>query len=46
VIFVTKVAETGQGAFADVNYEIRVPAYLRRYLTATTDSVTFYAELK
>jgi hypothetical protein len=46
VIFITKVMETSQGAFADVEYEMKIPAYLRRYLTATTDSVTFYAELK
>jgi hypothetical protein len=45
-VFVTRVSEVTKGAFADVNYEIRVPAYLRRYLTTTIDSVTFYAELK
>jgi len=46
IVFVTRVLTPQQGAYAIVDYEIAVPAYLRRYSTTTIDSVTMYAELK
>jgi hypothetical protein len=46
IVFITKVNIPTMGAYKVVDYEIKVPAYLRKYKAATMDSVTFYTELK
>ncbi len=46
LIFVTKINKNTQGGYGIYDYEIKVPANLKRYVTPDDDTtLTFYAEL-
>ncbi len=46
VVFITVARDNLVGAHGTYDYEIRVPAALRKYLSATTTSVALYGEIK
>ncbi len=47
VLFVTKINPNKQGKYGIVDYEIKVPAELRRYIKPNSlNTITFYVELR
>jgi hypothetical protein len=46
IVFVTNVNEAKQGEYGIYDYEIRIPANLRKYDMQTTTSVSIYAEIR
>ena len=46
VVFITKVSKNSLGSFGTYDYEIKIPANLRRYVRPDVDStITFYREI-
>ena len=47
IVFITKINNSRQGGFGTYDYEIKVPANLKKYIIPNIDnSLTFYIELK
>jgi hypothetical protein len=45
IVFVTQATKAGQGKYGKYDYEIRVPANLRKYMPADSNSVSLYGEI-
>ncbi len=46
LIFAAQLNKDKQGAYGTYDYEIRIPANIRRYSTTDSNSVVFYTEIK
>ena len=45
IVFITRAQASSQGAYGVYDYEVRVPANLRRYKSPDTTTVTFFIEI-
>ena len=46
IVFITEINKGKQGYNGTVDFEIKIPAALRIYQTANTQTVAFYSEIK